>query len=122
MTSAANIKIEHPRYVLNLGAAVLLFVAPWAFGFINQTAAAWTAWVTGGVVAALSVAMLFAEAATGPDLLALVLGIWTLAAPSIVGFTSVPLTMWVYLAVGVVLLSVAAWEVWGDLFPDSLVA
>lgn len=75
----------------------------------------------GGAVVALSVTMLFAMAGTGPDLLVLVLGIWTLAAPSILGFTSVPLTMWVYLAVGLVLVAVAVWEVWSDLFPDSLV-
>jgi len=27
----------------------LLFVSPWAFGFTGDVAAAWTAWITGGV-------------------------------------------------------------------------
>lgn len=31
--------------------AVLLFVSPWAFGFTGDGAAAWTAWITGGVAA-----------------------------------------------------------------------
>ncbi|MFG2001100.1 SPW repeat protein [Spirillospora sp. NPDC048911] len=29
--------------------ALLLFVAPWAFGFTGESAAAWTAWIAGGV-------------------------------------------------------------------------
>jgi SPW repeat-containing protein len=31
--------------------AVLIFVSPWAFGFSGNDAAAWTAWITGGVAA-----------------------------------------------------------------------
>jgi hypothetical protein len=31
--------------------AVLIFVSPWAFGFTGQDAAAWTAWIAGGVAA-----------------------------------------------------------------------
>src|SRR5687768_906112 len=29
--------------------ALLLFVSPWAFGFTSYDAAAWTAWIAGGV-------------------------------------------------------------------------
>ncbi|MFI0446446.1 SPW repeat protein [Actinomadura sp. 6N118] len=29
--------------------ALLLFVSPWAFGFTGDDAAAWTAWIAGGV-------------------------------------------------------------------------
>lgn len=35
--------------------AVLIFVAPWAFGFTGEDAAAWTAWITGGVAAIVGV-------------------------------------------------------------------
>lgn len=31
--------------------AVLLFGSPWAFGFTGEGAAAWTAWIAGGVAA-----------------------------------------------------------------------
>ncbi|RAY13874.1 hypothetical protein DPM19_16330 [Actinomadura craniellae] len=31
--------------------AVLIFVSPWAFGFSGDDAAAWTAWIAGGVAA-----------------------------------------------------------------------
>ncbi|ACY97748.1 MULTISPECIES: SPW repeat domain-containing protein [Thermomonospora] len=31
--------------------AVLIFISPWAFGFTGEAAAAWTAWIAGGVAA-----------------------------------------------------------------------
>ncbi|MCW2899131.1 MAG: hypothetical protein JWO67_1396 [Streptosporangiaceae bacterium] len=31
--------------------AVLIFVSPWAFGFTGNGAAAWTAWIAGGLAA-----------------------------------------------------------------------
>jgi SPW repeat-containing protein len=35
--------------------AVLIFVSPWAFGFSGSGAAAWTAWIAGGVAAIVGV-------------------------------------------------------------------
>ena len=35
--------------------AVLIFVSPWAFGFTGADAAAWTAWIAGGVAAIVGV-------------------------------------------------------------------
>jgi hypothetical protein len=35
--------------------AVLIFISPWAFGFTGENAAAWTAWIAGGVAAIVGV-------------------------------------------------------------------
>lgn len=35
--------------------AALVFVSPWAFGFDNSSAAAWTAWIAGGVATIVGV-------------------------------------------------------------------
>ncbi|WP_433337983.1 SPW repeat protein [Spirillospora sp. CA-294931] len=35
--------------------ALLIFVSPWAFGFTGEDAAAWTAWIAGGVAAIVGV-------------------------------------------------------------------
>jgi SPW repeat-containing protein len=35
--------------------AVLIFVSPWAFGFSGSAAAAWTAWIAGGIAAIVGV-------------------------------------------------------------------
>src|SRR5512139_3812637 len=35
--------------------AVLLFISPWAFGFTGADAAAWTAWIAGGVAAIVGI-------------------------------------------------------------------
>jgi len=35
--------------------ALLIFVAPWAFGFSGEDAAAWTAWIAGGVATIVGV-------------------------------------------------------------------
>ncbi|TDD69007.1 SPW repeat protein [Actinomadura rubrisoli] len=35
--------------------ALLIFVSPWAFGFDGEDAAAWTAWIAGGVATIVGV-------------------------------------------------------------------
>jgi hypothetical protein len=44
----------------------------------------------------------------------LVLGVWTVAAPWIVGFTAITTALWTCVAVGILLAVVAAWEVLTD--------
>jgi len=114
MTSVTRVKVEHSRELLNLVLAAVLFVSPWVLGFAGETAAAWTAWGTGVVVAIFAAIALFVESVRAVDTASLVLGIWTIVAPWIVGFAAVTLAWWTCLAVGVLLVLVAAWEVLTD--------
>jgi len=118
MASVTRFKVEHPRDLLNLILAALLFISPWVLGFAGETFAARTAWVTAVVIAVASVLALFVKSATWPDAAGLLLGIWTVAAPWILGFAKVTFTTWAFLAVGILLAIVAVWEVWTDIFPE----
>ena len=114
MASVAKVKVEHSRELLNLVLAVVLFVSPWVLGFAGETMAAWTAWVTGVVVAIVAAIGLFVESARAVDTASLILGIWTIAAPWIVGFAAIALALWTSVIVGILLALIAAWEVMTD--------
>ena len=43
--------------------AVLLFVSPWAWQFTGEDAAAWTAWIAGGIAAIVALYTAYAPAA-----------------------------------------------------------
>ena len=114
MASVTRVKVEHSRELLNLVLAVVLFVSPWVLGFAGETMAAWTAWVTGVVVAIVAAIGLFVESARVVDTVGLILGIWTIAAPWIVGFAAIVLALWTSVVVGILLALIAAWEVMTD--------
>ena len=118
MISLEGVRLRHSRELLNLLLTGGLFVAPWALGFAGQAVAAWTAWVTGVVGGMLSVMAAFAASAEEPDTVSLVLGVWTTGAPWILGFGSVIHAVWAFVAVGVVLVVIATWEVRTDM-PDA---
>ncbi len=107
-------KVEHPREWLNMVLAVVLFVSPWVFGYVGETMVAWTFWATAVVVAIFSVIALFVESARPVDAVSLILGVWTIAAPWIVGFAAIKAALWTCVAVGILLAFVAAWEVVTD--------
>lgn len=114
MSSGMEVKLEHPRDLLNLALAVILFVSPWVIGFTGETLATWTAWVTGLVIAAISVSAMFVKFAKWEDVASLVVGIWAMAAPWLLGFAIVTTALWAHVVVGAVLAVLAAGEVWSD--------
>lgn len=114
MSSGMEVKLEHPRDVLNLALAVILFVSPWIIGFTGETLATWTAWVTGLVIAVVSVSAMFVRSAKWEDVASLVVGIWAMAAPWLLGFATVTTALWAHVVVGALLAVLAAGEVWSD--------
>jgi hypothetical protein len=101
---------------VNLILGVLLFLAPWLFGFTDQVLAAWNSWIAGIVVAALSVAALvrFAE---WEEWVNVAIGVWILVSPWLLGFAGVRSAMWVSVILGAVIAIMAAWEAWTTRHP-----
>src|SRR5437879_2535061 len=118
MLSVEKVKVEHPQDWLNLALAALLFVSPWVLGFPAETAAAWTAWVTGIVIGILAVAAIV-QFAEWEEWANLVLGLWLVVAPWIVGFTTVIMARWTHVVLGILVAAIAASEVWSVRFHKS---
>jgi len=115
MSSAMKIRFEHPRDLLNLALAAVLFASPWVLGFASETVAAWAAWGSAIAIGVFALAALFVKSAVWADTLSLALSVWTVAAPWILGFAAVTMAFRAHIVVGVVLFIVATWEVWTDL-------
>lgn len=93
----------------NVLLAVFLFGSPWLFGYVNGNARS-DAWGAGAVITLSSVAALivFSE---WEEWLNLLLGVWLIAAPWILGFAHTR-AMHVSIGVGVVVAFLAALELW----------
>ena len=96
--------------VANLILGSFLFLSPWIFGF-GGTAAAWNANIAGIVVAALAIAA-FAAFAVWEEWLNLIVGLWTLVSPWLLGFHAEAKAMTVCVIVGIVVAVLAAIELW----------
>lgn len=121
MTSTARSDRWRDWVILALGA--WLFLSPWILGFTvgvpvegveaaaGFTTAAWNAWIVGVLIVALALwaALRFAEWhdwATG------VLGVWLVASPWILGFAALTAALWNHVVVGLLIVALAAWELW----------
>jgi hypothetical protein len=90
--------------IVNLVLGAVLFLGPWLFDFANQPQAAWNAWITGIVMIGLAAAAIFAFAEWG-EWVNLVVGLWALAAPWILGFAGDASATWSHVVVGLVVVA-----------------
>jgi len=97
--------------VVNVLAAVFLFVSPWLFGFAGNQSAAWNAWVSGLVIAGLALAAVV-DLQEWEEWVNVALGVWVAAAPWLLGFAGLAEAMWTHVAVGVAVAVLAAVELW----------
>jgi hypothetical protein len=95
--------------VANLILGAILLVSPWIFGFPSG-AASQNAFVSGIVIAAISIAALTAFA-VWEEWLNLILGIWVLVSPWVLGFAGTT-AMQVHIVIGVIVAVLAALEIW----------
>jgi hypothetical protein len=92
---------------------LLLVLMPWLASFAGAQAAAWTAWSTGALIALVGVAALAGHAypaAWGN----LVLGVWVIVAPWLLGFAALAVAMWSHVVLGVLVALAAATELWAE--------
>jgi hypothetical protein len=120
MTS--NVRSDRWRDWVMLALGAWLFLSPWILGFTvapaegeavasGFAAAAWNAWILGVVIAALAIwaALKFAE---WHDWANGVLGVWLVVAPWILGFAAQTAALWNHVVVGLLIIALAAWELW----------
>lgn len=105
----------------NIVLALLLFVTPWVFQFASPLdasgateassvpAAAWTAWITALVVAALAIAALlhFAE---WEEWLNAAVGVWLVIAPWLLGFAALVEAKWSAVVLGALIAISSGWK------------
>src|SRR3546814_9768492 len=105
----------------NIVLAVLLFITPWVFQFTTPTdttgasetnavsAAAWNAWVSALVVAALAAAALlrFAE---WEEWLNAAVGIWLVVSPWLLGYVALAEAMWSAIVLGALIAISSSWK------------
>jgi hypothetical protein len=96
--------------VANLILGAFLFVSPWIFGF-GGTHAAINANIAGIVMGVLAIAAL-AAFAVWEEWLNLIVGLWTLVSPWVVGFHAETKAMAVSVIVGIAVAVLAAIELW----------
>ena len=97
--------------IVNLVLGAVLFLAPWLFGFADQTAAAWNAWITGAAIVVLAAAAIFAFA-EWEEWLDLVVGLWALVSPWVLGFAGIAPAMWSHVAIGLLVAALSAGAGW----------
>jgi len=96
--------------VANLILGAFLFFSPWIFGF-GGTKAAENANIVGVIIAVLAIAAL-AAFAVWEEWLNLIVGLWTLISPWVVGFHDNTKAMTVSVVVGILVAILAAVEIW----------
>jgi SPW repeat len=95
--------------VANLILGAVLFVSPWIFKF-EAGAQSQNAFVSGIVIVVLSIAAL-AAFAVWEEWLNLIVGLWVIAAPWILGFAGTG-AMTVHVVIGILVAVLAAIELW----------
>ena len=96
--------------VANLILGAFLFVSPWIFGFAGTTAAE-NANIVGVIIALLAIAAI-AAFAIWEEWLNLIVGLWTLISPWVLGFQATTAAMTVSVIVGLLVAILAAVEIW----------
>lgn len=103
--------------------AAWLFVSPWLLGYTSPApaggeavtsgfaTAAWNAWVLGVIVAVFAIWAIYSFA-EWHDWVNGVLGVWLVVSPWILGFSAMTAAVWNHVIVGLLIVALAAWELW----------
>jgi hypothetical protein len=95
--------------VINLILGAILFFSPWIFAF-DAGAQSQNAMISGIIIAALSIAALAAYA-VWEEWLNLIVGLWVLVSPWVLGFQG-STAMTVHVVIGIAVAVLAAIELW----------
>ena len=96
---------------VNLALAVALFISPWALGFVSVRPAAWNAWAVAIVIGVIAVAAITAFA-VWEEWVNLLLGLWLIASPWVLHFSTDTRPTWTAVILGIVAAVISAWALW----------
>jgi hypothetical protein len=97
--------------IINLFLGAFLFFTPWLFGYATG-AMSGNAWISGALIVLATLAAL-AAFAEWEERVILILGLWVLVSPWVLGFDGSQ-AMHVDLVVGIVVALLASIELWSD--------
>ncbi|HEV7321436.1 MAG TPA: SPW repeat protein [Ensifer sp.] len=98
---------------INLVLALCLFVSPWIMGFVVESVPAWNAWIAAAVLGVLAIATL-AMFAEWEEWASLIVGLWLIASPWLLGFSTSSNPMWTHVVLGGLVTALAVWAVWDE--------
>jgi hypothetical protein len=110
MATFREMKTEHWEDVVNTCLGAVLFLMPWLFDF-GSTVAAWNAGFVGAVIFVLSIAAIV-RFAQWEEWINLVLGLWVVISPWVLGFAAMATAMWGHVVIGAAIVVLAALELW----------
>lgn len=90
----------------------ILFISPWALGFSDIDVAAWNAWIAGLIIAIAATYSLFVALKEWEHWNGVILGIWLMAAPFMLGFAPIKSAAAVHLVLGALLIVSEVREIW----------
>lgn len=96
---------------LNAVLGIILLISPWLFGFAAAQAPAWTAWIGGLVIAAVSFAALL-RMLEWEERISFVAGLCVMGAPWLFGFSGMPAATWTHVLIGLGITVLAVVELW----------
>lgn len=98
---------------LNIVAGIWLIMAPFLVGYANLENAMWNDIICGAIVAILA-AIRVSTPLSNPWLswVNVVIGIWLIIAPFILGYSEFPAPVWNDIILGIIIAGLAAWSAW----------
>jgi len=110
-TSDTSAKRWQDQLILLLG--LWFFITPWVFGYPIPSLQAWTAFISGAVIALLAAYDLY-KTYFWAVTINLLVGIWVALSPWLLGLAGNTELMWTSLIVGVAVAVLALWEMRTD--------
>lgn len=104
--------------VVNLILAVCLFLSPWVIGFVADTTPTWNAWIAAIVLGAFAI-MTLSVFAEWEEWINLIVGVWLIVSPWLLGFMTNANAMWTHMIMGIAVAAMSAWAVWDYRHPHS---
>jgi hypothetical protein len=96
---------------VNIIAGVALALSPWLFGYAADAVAVWHACIAGIVTVLIATGALVAFQKYR-EWANLIVGVWIVAAPWVLGFTVLAAAMWSHVIAGVTIVAIAATSLW----------
>ncbi|RWH82158.1 MAG: hypothetical protein EOQ86_09295 [Mesorhizobium sp.] len=97
--------------VVNIIAGIALALSPWLLGYAADAVAVWHAFIA-GVITVLIAARALVAFHKYEEWANLVVGLWIVAAPWVLGFAGLAAAMWSHVIAGVVVAALAAASLW----------
>ncbi|MBD9373112.1 SPW repeat protein [Rhizobium sp. ARZ01] len=98
--------------------AVCLFLSPWVIGYVADATPSWNAWIAGIVLGGFAI-MTLSAFAEWEEWVNMVVGLWLIVSPWLLGFMANTSAMWTHVILGICTAALSAWAVWDFRHPHS---